>query len=377
MPELTKEQLSQQSGISVEEITDNMLKAAQAELPPDAPAPETKPAGTTTEGKPEETPSKAPEWKDPEGWDQHYYKRSDLESLEPDKALADEKHPFHALVKKVYGDPQRDEQHPFHKQTRDLKAEASRKAQEAEDLRRKLEDAERIAAQFASQPLVDDDNNPALGVYGGIKEDYESESGYTDKDGNPVRRADYIRAVNAYDRTENERKQRFNQHKESQSKVLVEIQSAWDGIAAEYDELSKAHPDLKRDEIMTAFMPTLRDGRENPNFKGTTPLDTIYIHQAQAAGGWDKFLSTKMSEALAAKDAEWKGLIEKAGLQLDAIKAGGALAGNGTQPVNPPVGRKNDYTAEEIERMTPAEREQARKSGAFDHILPPRSRTEW
>jgi len=385
MPELlslTKEKLSEMSGLEVKDISDAGLAAANAEYKTLNPEPaavastetssagaETKDATKTGKGA---SPA-APEWKHPDKWEEHYYDRKSLDELDPHAAFTDESHTFHGLVKKIYGDPQRDESHPFNKQASDLRSQASRAAEEARQTKIKLEAAEAQLTQLSNQPFADKDNQPEQEMFGGIRPDPESTSGYSNEKGEIVPAFRYQMAITDYQRKQGERRTAIETQRRAHETDLAELTAEYDKVVADYTELAKAQPGLDTGKLMKAFAPVDREGKLNADFRGAKPLDTVHILKAEEAGGWNKYLAGPVDTAVKAEADRWRGLITKAGLRLDAVEAGTALSNGNSSPVTVPVGSQHIYTAEEITAMTPEQYNALKGKGAFEGILPQKS----
>ncbi len=222
-----------------------------------------------------------PEWKDPEGWEQHYYPR-DPSALKT-ALRADAK-----IFGEVFGDPISEKDHPLHRPFADTQT-AYQQARE------RLTELERVVASIPlpSQGSPEDDD-PMIGKFGGITAD--------DVGQDSTIFPEYERAKSAY----------YNRQEIMREQNRM-AQADKARVDAEKAEFKTQYPGESVDEIYAEFAPLTDDGKVNPGFKPLTLTDVRAVKLIRQAGGIDAYVQSRVAVA-----------VEKA--KADAVKEIAALA---------------------------------------------------
>jgi len=330
--------------------------APATDAPPAEPPPADSPPAATTE------------WKHPEKWEDHYYDRKALDELDPHTALADEANPFHKLVKRVYGDPQRDEHHPFHKQASDLRSQMAKAAEEARQERGRRELLEKELTDNLSKPLVDTDNNPDLARFGGIQPSDQSETGYSNAKGEDVPFWKYQTAINAYERFESERANSFKSREDRQRAERDAFTAGVKELDDEYAKVKGKFTDAEPEQLFKQFSPYTRDGAPNPEFKGITAVESYQVSKyLRGEGGIEGAIARAQATAV----ESFKQELVKKGMRLEDIPAGTSLTNTNTQPIKAVPVVKTSLTAKEIEDLPDDEYKVRFERGDFKHLESP------
>jgi len=205
------------------------------------------------------------DWKDPDGWQEHYYPKDEVKLR--DALVADPE-----LFKRIIGDPIGDTQHPFHKPFADTQTNFHQARQRVVELEAIIKSIPQSQEQF--------DDDPLNGKYGGITAEMV--------DSGDATYADFERARAAYNRRsalETERQRILNDSKKARE--------------AEEEAFRNSYPDMNLEEIYEEYSPVAKDGNMNPRFKPITLADIRVLKLVGRAGGFNAYVQQKIDSAVA------------------------------------------------------------------------------
>jgi len=308
-----KAQIDGEGNILLEQPSeDNDLISDSTGIP--TPATETV-VDETPEGG-ESSPVEKPDWKDPEGWENHYYPKDPSKLSEILKSDPE-------TFKRVFGDPVGDNSHIFHKPFRDTQTALHEKAEQLAELQRNIQ---AIAQQLRTENVSGKDD-PENAVFGGVSaEDVDSDSSLF---------STYSRARERY----------YNKQAILAEDARMRANAAREQERTEIEFKAK-HPDVDIETIYNDLSVTTKDGKRNPNFRPITLEDGRILQVVRSAGSLEKYVeNVKLAAYEDGKKAALTEIASKKGVSHLSSKD---QDGDVKIPEIPKV-----RTAEDVQKLTP------------------------
>ena len=373
---VTKEDLAGAMGVKLEEVTDAMLTDAQNAAPEVKDSSYRPDADQTSQDTPPAEPVKSaggdqpPAWKPPETWDkEHFVLKSELDTLDPGVVQADEKHPYHSLVKKILGDPLRDEKHPHHKVVLDARQTATKAIEEARLAKAEAAEASQLRVKVAQYEARQSGDDPESGTFGGLHWDTDTDQ-VIDGDGNLAQKTKWFDARDAYRQRVTQVEAKAREDKEILAEAERITNQRREKFATEVESFKKKVPEVDLTQVFQRWSPELENGKANPDYRELEIPEAVYLHRVAAAGGIEGYEKSLIDQG---RKLEREELVKK-GIKIETKPTETLTGADGGGVIPVAGGAERTFTEAEILSMPAEEYKQRLERGEFgtDVLAPPR-----